>query len=398
MAEQEGSQSHQPYPRLQTPFHLPDHATWRQQRNYLPPLADALRLAYAWLHNAKARQDAYYYAYVALIPFRTKAMCAEQRLRTEYALALAYAGEDAAPQALNAIERALDAAEELQDNVALVELLYLAGALAHSCSLHEQAFGHYSDALEALRHLAHEGPSADPIRQLDLVLSLGWQACETGRFSLALRYRDEGYALRAHWPVTSPSHAASLYWLDAQLTSVVRRDPARALALARPAATLLLENNQPLNAGRAHAFVAECATELARTSSTQPDPRVALQIARDAARRARVLAREAHDTIGEQIGRLAELRVRRVERLRRGATDGLERMAPLERMLNTAEKLNDIALTGRIETAMGDELLTAGDTETARTMYLQAQSHLEAHDYVSLAFWPRLALREMEGG
>lgn len=396
MAEQYQYPPHQPYPRLRSSLHIPDDDAWRQRRNYIPALADALRYVYFLLHSAAEQEDVYFQAYAALVPFRTRILCHEQRLRLDYALALAYAGEQSPTQALDAIRRALEAAEELQDESTLVELAFLAGALAHGAQQHELAFGHYTDALDMLRHLNRDGVAADPMLEMDLTLRLGWRACDIGRFSQGLRYLDEAYTLRTQWPSTNPSHAAWLSWLDAQLTYVVRANPARALAMARPAARLLLEIEQPLNAGRAHTFMAECAIELARTSSAQEDPQAALNIARDATKQAGLLARKASDAIGGEIARLAALQMARVERARRGDSDSINQMATLERALRTAEKLDDMALIGRVETAMGDELAAHGDWSTARLMYAQARSRLEEHNLGGLAFWPRRAMRQME--
>ncbi|MDE3230645.1 MAG: hypothetical protein KGO05_12270, partial [Chloroflexota bacterium] len=311
-------------------------------------------------------------------------------------LALAYAGESSPLQAIDAIRRALEAAEELQDESSVVELTYLAGALAHSAQQNELAFGHYSDALDALRHLNRDGVAVDPMLELDLTLRLGWRACDIGRFSQSLRYLDEAYTLRAQWPSTTPSHAAWLSWLDAQLTYVVRANPARALAMARPAAKLLLEIDQQLNAGRAYTFTAECAIELARNPAAKENPQAALNIARDAAKQASLLARNASDPIGREMARLATLQVARVEWEQSGDADNLNQMAALERALRTAEKLDDVALTGRVETAIGNELAAHGNWNTARLMYLQARSHLEEHNLGGLAFWPRRAIRQME--
>lgn len=385
---------HRHYPQLRSSLDKADDDAWRLRKNYLPALAVALRQAYALLHAATRRDDVYFAVYAALIPFRKMVMCAEQRLRVEYALALAYAGESADQQALEAVERALDEADELNDEVAPVELGYLAGSLAHRLNQQALAFGLYGDALDALRRLERDRASADPMLELDLTLRLGWRACELGRFPEGLRRLDEAYALRAHWPMTTPAHAASLCWLDAQV-ALARGNPARAVEMALPAAELLLEVGQALNAGRAHAFLSECAVGLAQ-SSLVDDPQVALGLAYDAARRAGALAREVSDQIGGEIARLAELQTLRAEMKRLSGSVATDSMSELARVLRVADKLGDIALIGRVEMAMGDELAGQGDGEGARSMLLRARQRFEEHDLGNLAFWSKRALSQLE--
>lgn len=382
------------YPRLRSSLHSPDDPIWGQQRHYIPALGGALRQAYSLLHTAAEEDDAYLHAYKAIISFRPMEMCAEQRLRMEYALALAYAGENDVPQALEAAEYALEAADKLGDDAAPVELAYLAGALSHRLNEQELAYDLYAGALDALRRIGRENEPVDPMLELDLILRLGWRAWELGRFSQSLRYLDEGYTLRAQWPVTKPSLAASLSWLDAQLARF-RGNSAQAVEMALPAAALLLEVGQMLNAGRAHVFVAECAIDLAQSSSID-DPQLALDLARDAAQHADALARQTHDVAGKELARLATIQTASVQRAIVSSNDGDARLPELERMLTAVSKLNDVALIGRVETAIGDELCAQGNVEAARAQYTKAWQRFEEHDLGGLAFWPRRALRHID--
>lgn len=384
------------YPRLRSSLHTPDAADWQRRRHYIPELAGALRYAYLLLQVGSTNAEASFLsAYAALIPFRTLEMCAEQRLRLEYALALAYAGENAISQALDAVERALDVTDDLSDEVAPIELGYLAGALSHAVNEQEQAYDLYRIALDALQALARDGVVADPMLELDLSVRLGWRAWELGQVSQSRQHLNEAYSLRAQWPSSTPALAASLSWLDAQL-ALAQEDPARAVEMALPAAMLLLDEGQTLNAGRALTFLAECATALAQTPEVD-DPQAALDLARDAARRAHDLARLAHDKPGGQIARLASLQVARVEALRIADNTGATALSTLEHVLRIANRLDDIALVGRAETALGDEFRAAGDDDMARVLYTRATWRLEEHGLGGLAHRPRRALRRMNG-
>jgi hypothetical protein len=61
-----------------------------------------------------------------------------------------------------------------------------------------------------------------------------------------------------------------------------------------------------------------------------------------------------------------------------------------------ADQLGDVALMGRVEMAMGDELAEQGDGEGARRMLLRARRRFEEHDLGALAFWSRRALGQVE--
>src|SRR6185437_11937770 len=119
----------------------------------------------------------------------------------------------------------------------------------------------YQDALSALQRLARDDVPVDPIFELDLVLRSAWCAWELGWFPVCLRHIDEAYTLRATWAPDTAEEAASLTWLDAQLSRVLRQ-PARALDLAAAAADLLLTHGRPVNAGRAHTILAESALDI----------------------------------------------------------------------------------------------------------------------------------------
>lgn len=397
--------------RLRYPLHTPDSSAWRQRLGYLPELASALKFAYAQLHDSTPRPDRYLQAYSLLLPFRDRAVCLEQRLRLEYALALAYSGEMAIPQALTCLEHCQEIADHLQDPAIRVELSYLAGSLLQLTNHNSAAYDQYAEALNSLRSLEHDGESADPGFELDVVLRLAWRAWDLGRFPTSLYFLDEAYALHSHaTSVTASPELAYLAWLDAQI-SRVRGRPGRAMKQIAPAATLLLQLGQTLNAGRIHTIWAESALDLAealfaRARGSGPtkswpvvyeeqdqDPQVALGIARWAANQALTLGHQAEDAVGQGMARLA---MRRAARLyHRGA-----RMAgseePIERVVRAALRLDDPGLRGRALTALGDELVAQGREEAANTVHYGAQRILEEYELGGLALWPRRSLQIMQ--
>jgi tetratricopeptide (TPR) repeat protein len=393
--------------RLRSWLHVADHPSWLHKPYYSPSLARALASAYDQLHHALRRPDPYFTAFAVLAPYRNHLACTEQRLNLEFALALAFAGDGSVPQAIASLHSTWEIAESLRDWGAQAEIGYLVGALwLMQCQLPD-AFAMYRQALDMLQRLERDDGPADPLFELDLVLRLAWCALDLGWFPVCLRYLDEAYSLRATWVPDAAEEAASLAWLDSQLARV-QGQPSRALNQAIAAADLLLAHGRPINMGRAQISVAESALDLVELMSpsatnraldkppertknaVQLSPTGLLVRARDAARLALEVTREVGDPVGATMARLV---LRRAARLSR-AQSGEDRGVPaVEGLLRTANRLDDPFLLGRVEVALGDELLAAGHSEAARATYERARRRFEEHYLGGLAFWPRRALQ-----
>jgi tetratricopeptide (TPR) repeat protein len=395
--------------RLRSWLHVADHPSWLHKPYYSNSLARALASAYDQLHHASRRPDPYFTAYALLAPFRGRLACAEQRLNLEFALALAFAGDGSVPHAIASLHSAWEIAESLLDWGAQAEIGYLVGALwLMQCQLPD-AFAMYRQALDMLQRLERDDGPADPGFELDLVLRLAWCAFDLGWFPVCLRYLDEAYSLRATWVPDAAEGVANLVWLDSQLARI-QGQPSRALNQAVAAADLLLTHGRPINRARAQISVAESALdlfELMRPSATnraldKPPERTINTIrlspaglllqARDAARLALEVTREVGDPVGATMARLVLRRAARLSRPRRGEESGVP---AVEGLLRTANRLDDTFLLGRVEVALGDELLDVGSSEAARVTYERARRRFEEHYLGGLAFWPRLALQHL---
>jgi hypothetical protein len=392
---------------LRSWLHVADHPSWHDKPSYSSAMASALVHAYDHLHHAQNRPDPYFAAFVVLAPFRNRMVCDQQRLNLEFALALAFAGDDSAPQALSCLSSAWDLAHLLHDWGAQAEIGFLAGALWQAQSHLREAYALYRDGLEALQCLERKDGPADPAFELDLVLRLAWCAFDLGWFPVALRHMDEAYTLRAVWAPDAAEQAASLAWLDAQLARV-REQPARALSLAAAAADLLRAHGRPINRGRVHVILAESALdafEIAHapaasrdlwlppseaTGKAQLSPSGLLSQAREAARLALEVAQDVSDPIGVVLARLALRRAARLSGRQSGEDSGV---AAAERLLRTAQRLDSPLLVSRTEVVLADELLAAGRPEAARITYYRATLRFEEHHLGGLAFWPRRALQ-----
>jgi hypothetical protein len=394
--------------RLRSWLHVADHPSWHHQPDYSFPLAHALANAYEQLHHAQQQPDPYFTAFRELVPFRTCLVCEQQRLNLEFALALAYTGDDSASYALTCLSSAWQIAEHLHDWGGQTEVGYLAGALWQMQGQLLDAYAVYQDALEALQRLARRDEPVDPNLELDLVVRLAGCAWELGWFPVCLRHLDEAYRLRATWAPDAVEEAASLAWLDSQLARV-RGQPARALNQAAAAADLLINHGRPINGGRAHTILAESALDMleltytptppgdlwaahARATMRAPLSRTDLLAqARKAAQLALEIAQDVHDPVGAMMARLASRRATRLSRHQSGDESGV---AAAERLLRTARRLDDPSLLGRAEVALADELFAAGYSEAAHSTYQQAMHYFEEYHLGGLAFWPRRALQQ----
>lgn len=400
------------YAPLHTWLHVTDHPSWHDSAFYSPHLAVALALAFDQLNHAEERSDPYFDAFRALVPFRDQLVCLEQRLNMEFALALAFAGDQSDTQALECLFSAWDIAERLSDWGAQAEIGYLAGSIWHGMGLFTDAYEVYRDALIALHRLERDGDLADPVLQLDLVLRSAWCTWELGWFVLCRHHVDEAYALRATRAPDAAEEAASLAWLDAQLARVFGQ-PARALNLAAAAADLLLTHGRLVNVGRVHTILAESALDLVevrlfpatiwdlRSSLVElkaidgMSPKGLLARAREAADLGLKTARAAHDPIGAAMAELAVRRAARLSHPRHGSESGLNIAG---RLLRTAARLNDQSLLGRSEMTLADELLAVGRMSEARFTYHRAFRRLQEHQLGGLAFWPQRALERLQDG
>jgi hypothetical protein len=393
--------------RLHSMLHVADHPSWHDQPSYSAHLAYALSDAYDQLHYAEQRPDPYFTAFVVLAPFRDQLVCDQQRLNLEFALALAFSGDDSAPQALSCLSSAWNLAQLLRDWGAQAEIGFLAGALWQEQGYFREAYAIYFDALKAAQRLERKDGPADPGFELDLVLRLAWCAFDLGWFPVSLRHMDEAYTLRALWAPDVAEQAANLAWLDAQLARV-RMQPARSVNLAAAAADLLRTHGRPINLGRIHIVLAECALdafEMAHTPAANHDlwlplsgatsralrtPASLLTQARESARLALEVAHEAGDRGGMVLARLALLRTTRLSGRQSGEDTGV---AAAERLLRTARRLGNPVLISRSEVVVADELLAAGRPEAARATYYRAAIRLDEHHMGGIAFWPRRALQ-----
>jgi hypothetical protein len=98
------------------------------------------------------------------------------------------------------------------------------------------------------------------------------------------------------------------------------------------------------------------------------------------------LAREAQDPIGRLMIQLTRVRY---GRLRQRSEN---RVASIENVIHKARKLGDTALVAEAFTSLGDELMSSGETESARNLYQQVLAMLDGGDLPAVGLQARRAL------
>lgn len=373
---------------LRTSLDIPDPSEWRHEVGYRPQLVPALATAYWHLAHATENRDAYFNAYCVIVPQRNLPMSIRQRMRVEYVLAQAYAGEQALTQALTSLIDAQDMASLMQDASASILLSFLAGAICHWHTQFIEARARYETALRTLRSLEADTGPLDSELEIELLTRIAGLDCELAELDAAEAHVSEAYTLIAVWcPATpkAPAQRAVLAWVNAVLLHW-RGHPDLALPLAIAAADGLAQEEVTSSFARIGGTVADIALDFAETFSSMESPLLRESIVRRAhayAQRALDASRASTDDVGAGIARLALIRCQRL--LGRGP----HRLDEIARIERRAQHLGDIGLRGRAQVALGDELRIVGNAEAARERYYVARSLFEEHDFRVLRTWPQ---------
>ncbi|MGH2514174.1 MAG: hypothetical protein ACRDHP_00815, partial [Ktedonobacterales bacterium] len=365
---------------------IPDALEWHEDPNYSFAVAGALTRAYQILKTAHHTLDGYLAAYAELAPYRDSRMAAQQRMHVDFSFALCYLGEDAIPQALDSLDRALEGGESLGDQPAQIELNYLAGQTSFMATEFANAHDYFLTGLESLQALAHDAAPIDSELAVDFLLRLSTISYQLGLHNYSGRLLEDASLIFTRWGSHSRLNTSTLDWNRIQHYRLAGNLDL-ALRTAIHTADDVEKLGSPSASGRIQTIVAEIASDIGNSYSleTATDARLHyVNLARPYAERARQLTTSAGDLVGNGLARLALLRL---DRLR-----GIEhsRLPALHILERKAQRLHDPALLGRVWTAMADEFAAGGNIEWARKWYSKAQRHLEEYELIAMA---RLPLR-----
>ncbi|MGZ3639025.1 MAG: hypothetical protein ACXVCX_14440, partial [Ktedonobacterales bacterium] len=289
---------------------------------------------------------------------------------------------------------ASDLAQQIGDTVSVIQLAHLAGSAA-------RAMLRCNDAAECLMHglyLLRDMPlplltsSTASSLEVDLLLALAGADFGLGAYTQAQHCLVEASMLLSDMS-SNGLQEATIDWYGALLLRW-QGSPEQALnAASRASNTYVQLAASPatkLALDRLSAVVADIALDLAESrlaDGYERDYGEYVALARPHVMKAVHLANEVQDLPGWG---LAELTRIRFERVAGCADDG--RVAAVENVIKIARRLDDVALLGQAQTALGHELASLGRKEQARTRYRKALDVLQYSEVPAMGMWARRAL------
>lgn len=373
----------------------PDDVTWRELPHYSEVVASRLTLAYAHIARRPNRVAAFLLAAAEVAPCLPLPMAEPQRLRACYVEALAHSADKQDLRALDWVEQALEIAIALDDQSALVTLLYLHGAQNTALLRNREAVADFEDSRMLLRARGTRTPAAEeqPIDapfELHLTLRQVNAHFLLGRYDQAERLLDEARAL-VPFVSGEQRELAVIPWWEALLYRW-RGEPERALRPALAAAAVYAEGGNGGSAARIQTVTADIALDFAAALPEGTDRHALLQLAQPHLALALQRADEADDEPGSVLARLTGARASRM----RG--DNIDRLETIEWLARAASRLDDVALLAQAFTVLGDELASQGDAEreAAMSCYRQVLAILDGSDVPALGVWARRALHHAD--
>jgi len=361
-----------------------DLPKWHADPGYSAEVAEALIGAYILIKVGRGDVRAYLDAYACVSPIVRQSMSLHQRLHLTYLVALMHSAIGDYSHAVECIDTSLELAEELSDSGACVDLLYLRGSANRAVSRLREAADDYQTCIQLVNALG-EQTIVDTSLLLDLVTQLAGFEFFLGRYDIVEQRLDEARILVPLSP-TSTTAAATIEWVQA-LVHRLRGQPERALRRATAAAEVYIEHGISISAARIQTLVADIALDLAILLTRRQHNREAMvALAMPYCELALRLTDDVHDEIGRGLALLTSVRCSRI------SGSNMDRIASIERVQRTAQRLGDTALLAQALTGLGEEFAARGEMESARACYRSVLSVLDGTDMPSLGLPARRAL------
>lgn len=383
---------------LYSSLNRPDDILWHDEMDYNPYVAACLKDAYASLRCAErleTPEDSYLNVYVYTRSCRGRKMSHRQRMLVHYLMGSVLVKRDGDyATGFDHFVTASELAEQIGDQVAAIELAHLAGSAA-------RAILRCNDATECLMHglyLLRDMPlplltsSTVSSLEIDLLIALAGVDFGLGAYTQAQHHLNKARMLL---PDVSNYglQEATIDWYGAlllrwqgspgvALNAALRASDAYERLAASPAAKLSFD--------RLSAVIADIALDLAESrlaDGYEGDRDQYVALARPHVMKGIQLANEVQDLPGWAIAELARIRFERVA----GYVDG-GRIGAIENVIKTSQRLQDVALLGQAQTALGKELASLGRKEQARNRYRRALDVLKYSEVPAMGTWARRAL------
>lgn len=372
---------------LDTSLRRPDHYTWHSQPSYSPVVGQALTGAYLSIHLSKNDVNGYIRACAEIEPLLHTPMSRQQYLHVAYVLALAHSAVGSYSSSAEWLDQALEDAVDLDDTGAMVDLLYLRGAINRAISHLREATDDYQDCVSILDHLSEHDP-VDPVLMLDLQTQLAGFEFFLGRSEAV---EDHLSRARSLIPFTSESvlAAANIEWIQAHLFRLTGQ-PERALRHALASADVYARYGGSASIVRIQTLVADVTLDLANAMPFGIDRRALSNLALSHQRIATQLANDSSDEAGQGLALLSYARYSQM------VAKNEDRIATIERVARMAQHLNDDGLLAQSFTTLGNEFAASGNQQAATALYRQVLQLLDGSDMPVLAVFANRALLQAQ--
>lgn len=380
-------------------LHFPDLALFRNESGYSTIVRAALIRAYAALRAGPDDLTAYARAVDAVTPTLGMPMAERQRVRVWYVLGTAHAAVGDYKTATfwlgDAIDLACDLLDDPDDLLGpgdLLDLLYVRGAVHRGTSRYSEMADDYREFLTLIEP-QHQSPDAlEAPLTLEVWVQLGGAEFFMAHYDEAQHHLDTARELLSaitHLGITSETRLVegTLEWFQALLDRW-RGIPKLALAAASNAARVYRELGAPISAARAQLIVADILLDLAMQQPTAQTQQIQANLAQPLIAEGVRLVGASGDPVGAALADLTDARWSRL------AGRSGDRIGAIESAIRLGHELEDEAILAQAFTALGDELVAQGQTESGIYRYRDVQGLLDGSDVPALGVWARRALHK----
>jgi hypothetical protein len=321
-------------------------------------------------------------------------MSARQLIRAWYVLGTAFSGVADYVEARFWLDKVAQLAYEQSGPGDLPDLLYLCGAINRGALRYaDMADDYRAFPALALGDRPFRADALDAPLTLEVLLQLAGVEFFVAHYDAAERLlataapllpSGSGNPMHQEISLVTGTHA----WFQA-LIYRWRGMPNTALTRASTAARIYTALGSPISTARSQVLVEDITLDLAARARHENERRLQATLAGPHLEAAYQLAAQAGDPYGECLCALADTRLSRLSGLH------ADRVAAIERVAQTGQRLGDEAILAQAFTALGDELMAQGQLEAAAHRYDDVRQLLDGSDVPALGVWARRAAHRL---
>lgn len=370
----------------------PELVKWERDEDFNPRVSAILFAAHYRLQSITSDTDPRPAIEAELEAFADTPISRRQQMWLYYLLARCADARDFSDSnnfysALEYLARAENIGLTIQDFGAVIDALNLQGAYQRAVSQYREAADSYDQALRYLREHASDFASKDPDFEVELAGRAAMTDILIGNYE---RARTHVFSAATLLPLTKdPQGAGNLAWSFALLS---RQSGEPLEAYQRIWQAVLYYRQLPPSNSRCRVLVLAAEIAMDATEAQPADATGYLQRATEYLREAEEIGAQAEDEPGLELLKLSRFRWERLTQ----ATNAADAEARIGEALSWAREHNDESLLFMAQTAIGVELLEAGQPDAGRTWLTRAVATARNLRTPGLAYYAQRKLRDMK--